>query len=253
MGFCSICKQSGHRTQEVELHRNVAASGQSPSHWPRAKQLRVNGHPTGLAPPHPPEARARLPAAPAPCPASCPQSRAAYTRPSLKPGSMPSHPLIAHHSAVPGPELPSNPELTPTATPAPHSVTSFSVPTTTRCLSPASTSSPRQAGQLCSSSLHVYGGLGIKPGEEGSAGQCARQGSRTGRQRSPERAGDSARVTQQEAAETRQPGVSSSHCIKPSHPRSCLSSFLPEPQDPKCLGDVQRAGKGQEAGREGVG
>ena len=119
MGFCSICKQSGHRTQEVELHRNVAASGQSPSHWPRAKQLRVNGHPTGLAPPHPPEARARLPAAPAPCPASCPWSRAAYTRPSLKPGSMPSHPLIAHHSAVPGPELPSNPELTPTATPEP--------------------------------------------------------------------------------------------------------------------------------------
>lgn len=29
LGFCSICKQSGHRTQEVELHRNVAALGQS--------------------------------------------------------------------------------------------------------------------------------------------------------------------------------------------------------------------------------
>lgn len=169
------------------------------------------------------------------------------------PGPRRLTPSLHTTQQVPGPELPSNLELTPTATPAPHSVTSFSVPSTTRCLSPASTSSPRQAGQLCSSSLHAYGGLGTKPGEEGSAGQCARQRSRTGRQRSPERAGDSARVTQQEAAEPRQPGVSSSHCMKPNHPRSCLSSFLPEPQDPKCLGDGQRAGEGQEAGREGVG
>ena len=50
---------------------------------------------------------------PTPCPVSCLWSRATYTRPSLTPGSTPSHPLIAHHSAVPGPELPSKPELTP--------------------------------------------------------------------------------------------------------------------------------------------
>ena len=158
-----------------------------PSHWPRAKELRVNGHPTGLAPPHPPGTRAWLPAAPTPCPSSCAWSRAAYTRPSLTPGSTLSHPLIAHHSAVPGPEVPSKSELTPTTAPGPHSVTSFSIPTATRCLSPASTFSPRQAGQLCSSALHVCGGLGTTPGEEGNAGECARQDSRTGRQRAQRR------------------------------------------------------------------
>ena len=70
---------------------------------------------------------------------------------------------------------------------------------------------------------------------------------------SPERADDSTRVTQQEVAEPRQPGVSSSHCIKPNQPQQCFSSFLPEPQDLKCLGDGQRAGEGQEVGHEGVG
>lgn len=40
------------------------------------------------------------------------------------------------------------------------------------------------------------------------------------------REGDSTRVTQQEAAEPRQPGVSSSHYIKPNHPgRASAASF----------------------------
>ena len=92
------------------------------------------------------------------------------------------------------------------------------------------------------------------PGEEGSAGECARQDSRTGRQRAQRgQVTPPGSHSKRLCAEPRQPGVSSSHCTKPNHPWPCLSSFLPEPQDLKCLGDGQRAGEGQEAGREGVG
>lgn len=69
--------------------------------------------------------------------------------------------------------------------------------------------------------------------------------------RGPERAGSSARVTQQGDAEPSQPGISSSHHAEPNPP-SRASQPPSRAMDLTCQGDGQRAGEGQNRGSKGV-